>query len=90
MTFKEQDIAVKSSRDVKAMMDQAQYERVEMATSWSQWEEFTRGRDVEYTEEYLVVNVSPCMRALAGIRCMCATWHDLLRWARRRHPYHCL
>jgi hypothetical protein len=79
MTFKEQDVAVKLSRNLQAMMDQAQYERVEMATRWCQWEEFTRGRDVEYIEEYLVVIVSPCVRALAGVRCRWAEWHNLLR-----------
>lgn len=69
VTFKEQDVAIKPGSNLQTMVDQAQYERMEVAACWSYRKEFTCGRDVEDVEEDLVVVVSPCVRWLECAVC---------------------
>jgi hypothetical protein len=68
VTLEEQDVAIEPSGDLQAMVNQPQYERVELTTRWSQRKEFTCGRKVEDVKEDLVPS---SVRACAGESVLC-------------------
>lgn len=73
VALEKQDVTIEAGGNLQAMMNQAQYERMETAARWSQRQEFARGREVEDVKEDLVSIVSPCVRWL---ECCATRNHD--------------
>jgi len=68
VTLEEQDVTIEPSGNLQAMVNQAQYKRMELTTRWSQREEFTCGRKVEDVKEDLVPS---SVRACTGENVLC-------------------